>query len=236
MDVQDGFILGVYNYCDRWCERCPFTGRCRAFADEAEQEIEQDHGPLTEPMADRQAARLAGLAERWEKRFGLDFAKIEEEALKQPYEPPEIRLEHLELDARASDFTDALYKWRDGRSSGEPPVRDALEVLGHFNFFIAPKIHRALSGLAEDDEFDTERYDSHGSAKAALCGLDRIRDAWRTLVEHGYVTRPDIQSLIDDTAWLIENTEKHLPKARAFVRPAFDEPDEVRKLETTNAL
>jgi predicted protein tyrosine phosphatase len=22
------FIPGIYNYCDRWCERCPFTSRC----------------------------------------------------------------------------------------------------------------------------------------------------------------------------------------------------------------
>jgi hypothetical protein len=22
------FIPGIYNYCDRWCERCPFTFRC----------------------------------------------------------------------------------------------------------------------------------------------------------------------------------------------------------------
>lgn len=25
-------IPGVYNYCDRWCERCPLTSRCANFA------------------------------------------------------------------------------------------------------------------------------------------------------------------------------------------------------------
>jgi len=24
-------ISGIYNYCDRWCERCPFTSRCLNF-------------------------------------------------------------------------------------------------------------------------------------------------------------------------------------------------------------
>src|SRR6185436_7330771 len=24
-------IAGIYNYCDRWCERCSFTTRCRNF-------------------------------------------------------------------------------------------------------------------------------------------------------------------------------------------------------------
>jgi len=26
------FIPGIYNYCDRWCERCPLTCRCMNFA------------------------------------------------------------------------------------------------------------------------------------------------------------------------------------------------------------
>ena len=28
-----GFIDGVYNYCDRWCERCRFQSRCRLYRD-----------------------------------------------------------------------------------------------------------------------------------------------------------------------------------------------------------
>src|SRR5207248_4359063 len=28
------FISGIYNYCDRWCERCPLTSRCLLYATE----------------------------------------------------------------------------------------------------------------------------------------------------------------------------------------------------------
>lgn len=28
------FIPGIYNYCDRWCERCPMTSRCLLYAQE----------------------------------------------------------------------------------------------------------------------------------------------------------------------------------------------------------
>jgi hypothetical protein len=31
------FIPGIYNYCDRWCERCPLTSRCMNFALSKEQ-------------------------------------------------------------------------------------------------------------------------------------------------------------------------------------------------------
>jgi len=28
---EEKFISGIYNYCDRWCERCLYTDRCRTF-------------------------------------------------------------------------------------------------------------------------------------------------------------------------------------------------------------
>lgn len=32
-------ISGIYNYCDRWCEKCAYTTRCLLFKQEAEREI-----------------------------------------------------------------------------------------------------------------------------------------------------------------------------------------------------
>src|ERR1043165_3814334 len=37
------FISGIYNYCDRWCERCPLTSRCLLYA------TEQADGDLSDP-------------------------------------------------------------------------------------------------------------------------------------------------------------------------------------------
>ena len=44
MEIQDGFIVGIYNYCDRWCEACQFTSRCRSFSNRAKFEASQDPG------------------------------------------------------------------------------------------------------------------------------------------------------------------------------------------------
>ncbi|MDO8793409.1 MAG: hypothetical protein Q7J25_02180 [Vicinamibacterales bacterium] len=102
MEIQDGFIVSIFNYCDRWCERCPLTARCRVFAMSAEQEFESDHGPLTEPMVERQAKAMSEHVSRWEKELGVDFAEIQREVEKNPeaYELPDIRFEHLELEIR----------------------------------------------------------------------------------------------------------------------------------------
>ncbi len=33
---EDNFIPGIFNYCDRWCERCMYTHRCRVYVTEKE--------------------------------------------------------------------------------------------------------------------------------------------------------------------------------------------------------
>ncbi len=42
LTANPDFIPGIYNYCDRWCERCPFTARCMNYALGEEQYSEPD--------------------------------------------------------------------------------------------------------------------------------------------------------------------------------------------------
>ena len=38
-------ISGIYNYCDRWCERCSFTSRCANYAISEQNQSEQKSDP-----------------------------------------------------------------------------------------------------------------------------------------------------------------------------------------------
>jgi hypothetical protein len=38
------FIAGIHNYCDRWCERCPFTARCSVYAVEQQSAARKPEG------------------------------------------------------------------------------------------------------------------------------------------------------------------------------------------------
>lgn len=48
MEVQDGFSLSIFNYCDGWCEACAFAARCRVSAGRVTRELE-DPEPTARP-------------------------------------------------------------------------------------------------------------------------------------------------------------------------------------------
>jgi hypothetical protein len=85
-------IPGVYNYCDRWCERCPLTRRCPTYAMELEDLEEQfDAHPAAVGDRDQDNAKfwnaLAGnmslvrqMIEEDCRERGMDFEAICREA------------------------------------------------------------------------------------------------------------------------------------------------------------
>lgn len=84
----DKFIPGIFNYCDRWCDRCAFTSRCRVFEqiqtlsgkdedDDLAAGIEESLDPVAEPAGEpgpdlnhplaRAAAAYAAQTAAWMK-------------------------------------------------------------------------------------------------------------------------------------------------------------------------
>jgi hypothetical protein len=84
----------------------------------------------------------------------------------------------------------------------------------------------------DPDDLDSPA-DHDGSAKVALVGIERSHAAWLSLVDRGLVSRMDSAAFIADLVWLGNKVERVFPRARAFVRPAFDEPDAVARMQAT---
>jgi hypothetical protein len=230
VELRNGFIVGIFNYCDRWCEACAYTSRCRLFADKAEMEASLDPGlkalvdaPPLEP-APPPPPWLAELLEAMDK------------AIHEPADnlPPEraIPPEHAGIERRARGYCKRAYRWlkvRECAASCDPG--DPRAVISWFHTLIAAKIHRALHGFANDEPEDRDwPPDYDGSAKVALLGIERSHAAWLELVRQGVTSDADAAPFIADLVWLGEALEWVFPNARAFVRPAFDEPDDVSRL------
>jgi hypothetical protein len=235
MDVRDGFIIGIFNYCDRWCEACAFTSRCGVFADSVKAEASLDPAlkelveapPLPEdlpPPPPKWMEELIGAMNEAAREPASD-----EDSRRVPPSPPQ---DHLAIETRATAYMLRVDQWLEARdlySRSNPG--DPCAVITWFHTLMKVKIHRALWGLAQDDPEDRDFPADHdGSAKVALLGIERSHASWLDLVDRGIATGAEAAPFIADLVWLADALDRTFPNARRFVRPGFDEPDEVAKL------
>lgn len=223
------FIPGIFNYCDRWCERCAFTRRCRLFADEKKLQAEY---------------------KEWDDFFdALEKAGCE---VRGPEPPPEVadrppsksmgrRRKNDELLNAAEAYMDAAHAWlklqpepkRGPDKNAEPGTLDDLtDVIGWYHMQIVVKLTRASSGLRsaekikpweEDILEEVHRSDADGSAKVALIGIERSLGAWTTL-RTVFGRDDDIaRKAISQLARLRRAVEERFPNARTFHRPGLDD-------------
>jgi hypothetical protein len=234
MDVRGGFIVGIFNYCDRWCEACAFTSRCRLFADVAETEASLDPNLKAIVQAPVLPHEAPPPPPPWMEEMIRDLNEaatkvaVGEDDERPRRAPPE---EQLAIEARARDYCVRVHRWLRARSYTALDPGDPFAVIGWFETMIPAKVHRAIQGLAEDWPEERDWPPDHdGSAKVALIGIERSHAAWLELVELGRAVHSEVAPFIADLLWLTDALERLFPKARAFVRPGFDEPDEVAML------
>jgi hypothetical protein len=58
-----------------------------------------------------------------------------------------------------------------------------------------------------------------------------MRAAWRLVVETRHYSESDVAPFLSEIDRMQRNLERAVPNARGFVRPGFDEPDEVKMLD-----
>jgi hypothetical protein len=237
MDIQDGFIVSIFNYCDSWCDACAFTSRCRLFADSAEFEASLD--PTLKPVVEAPPLPLDVPPEppAWMQELleGAEQAAREANTSdEQPLPPPRtIPLDHEALCEHARTYLDWVLAWRRAHEAFATVTDpgDPRAVVSWFYSLIYVKVRRALRGLAEDDPAERDWPADHdGSAKVALLGVERSQEAWLQIIERGHATWNEVEPFIRQLLWIRDEIERIFPSARAFVRPGFDEPDEVAKL------
>jgi hypothetical protein len=237
-------ISGIYNYCDRWCERCPLTSRCLVYATETDDDSAQTHD-LTNEAFWRKLSNVfqetRDMIAEWAGEAGIDLNKADDEDGPAQRKRRRQQVDNHPLTRAGKKYANDASDWfRELDQTLEvsdlrPPepalesteqLADAREVIQWYQYQIAVKTMRALSGrLDEQDAADCIDFprDSDGSAKVALIGIDRSIAAWR-LVQLALPEREvSIVPLILQLERLRQRIEKTFPYAREFVRPGFDE-------------
>jgi len=224
-------ISGVYNYCDRWCERCPLTSRCLVYATEQE----DNDSPRNRDIRNEQFWRklttvfqeTRKLIVVWAAEAGVDLNRTSDDDDSRAKRKRQL-VDNHPLTKAGKKYANTASDWfREFDQAMELcDLEDAREVIQWYQYQIAVKTMRALSGRKEELEEDPEIMDfpkdSDGSAKVALIGIDRSIAAWRMM----QLSLPDrvesIVPLILQLERLRLRLEHGFPAARDFIRPGFD--------------
>lgn len=240
-------ISGIYNYCDRWCERCNFTNRCATYAMEQEQfsdpEKDKENEAFWEKLSEIFDMTMEMILEDAED-LGIDLDDVDTEEYDAAHEKVEEDTQKHYCTMASSSYQKNVTEWfekgeillkdkeaamannsRIGILNEEAEdLKDAIEIVRWYQFQIHVKIKRGLHGklddYKEDDDFPK---DSDGSIKVALIGIDRSIAAWGKMYAIFPEKEDEIIELLVQLERLRRFTEKEFPDAREFNRAGFDD-------------
>ncbi|MEI8031843.1 MAG: hypothetical protein WCH05_00635 [Chlorobiaceae bacterium] len=238
MAAEQSDIGGIYNYCDRWCERCPLTMRCLQFRIESaaagsghtpHQELDVFNADFWRETGEA-LLHATRLIRAFAERQGIELEELQRECglAEGPESSHKSAREHPAA-ASALVYAGMAGEWfamlELDDSKTIPAHEDAEEVIRRYQYFIYPKIVRALEGLFGEAASGVDpQGDACGSAHIALLTIDRSLAAWSILYGEYPALEDDTLAILLHLDRLRRSVESLFPAARAFRRPGFDLP------------
>lgn len=243
------FIPGIYNYCDRWCERCPFTARCRTYAMEQEadekaagnkprdqaafwKKLEQSLTLTKEMLTNLAEAHGLKLDPAELKAIGREERHKRRTAEQHPLAKASLRYSRMTDDWFKSGEGTLRLKEEEvlaqaklgvaGVNEEVASLTDVVEILRWYQHQIYVKLMRGLNADKEYEATSEFPKDSDGSVKVALIGIDRSISAWLRLKDFFPEKTDSILTMLVHLDRLRRSAEMEFPNARSFVRPGFD--------------
>ena len=179
--ANPNFIAGIYNYCDRWCERCSLSRRCLNYAMEEKRKPSRGAGArdlknqaFWDELQDIFKTTIEMVRED-ARKDGIDLNDPKLQASVKAHERRVERLaaKHKALPDDALKYAHGVTAWlrrakprfRDKREELETKERleigtpmdeaieldDLLEVIQFYQFFIHVKLSRSTTSQAEEE-------------------------------------------------------------------------------------
>jgi len=173
-------IEGIYNYCDRWCERCPFTSRCLNYAMGEKQFMDPETRDINNEAFWQQLKASFQLAidllREIAEEEGIDLDNLDSEEM-QEWKAEEKRLGNRAMNQEcvrmAKVYTEMVDEWFDSakalfeekeeeltmkhRLAVADPVKEAVmikdvvEIIRWYQHQIWVKLMRAMRGKWQEE-------------------------------------------------------------------------------------
>jgi hypothetical protein len=164
--AEKRFIPGIYNYCDRWCERCPRTLRCLNFSLSEEEFSDPETRDIRNEAFWRKLSEILKetlelLRETGEK-WGIELETLDPVSDTERMRENDEAVENHVIFRAAKSYSNMVEDWFRGRetlffeTAGAAreglSLDEAIEVIRWYQYFIAAKVMRAIRGKMEEEE------------------------------------------------------------------------------------
>jgi hypothetical protein len=172
-------IVGVHNYCDRWCEKCPLSSRCTVFA--MEQDADADGGKESRDATNQAFwdhlhdifAMTKQMITEWAEKNGVDLSVPLPEDVVSLCEMADKQTQEHPLITAAEDYRKKTQQWFASMEEtfeqkqweaenealmdlpGRDPesaiwqLSDAVEIVRWYYMFVQAKLQRAMHQVIE---------------------------------------------------------------------------------------
>jgi hypothetical protein len=241
--MNTDIIPAIHNYCDRLCERCPFSRRCEvglaerkrwAKGDIAFDWIKEVHNSMQEALQ---------MLDVMLQEMGVTPEELAQMPMPEPDPDIEKCREAFKVKSRVYYRAVETFFAENGsifEAKGieyeqhfdmDLPVdiseifllNEACSTIHWFMHFIGVKANRAIHGREDWEEWDDPlQSDSNGSAKVCCLAIERSLSAWE-IVRRNF---PEKSDEVLDMCLLLRDFQRDMealfPDWRKFVRPGFD--------------
>lgn len=177
-------IEGIYNYCDRWCERCTFTSRCAVYEDEstlAPEALDMQNKAFWDKVG-QNFDKAHEILQKAAAHFGVDLENLPEES-----EETQKQRERIKLESREHPISELTFRYStiarewlktqpgmldrldmlkqeltlgtestEGAKKETETIKDSLAVIQWYHSFIHVKLMRAIMGKLNDHDGQEE--------------------------------------------------------------------------------
>ncbi len=245
---KNDYISSIYNYCDRWCERCEYTDNCRLFSMEIERKERSDSSDPNDmnefaKELHKSFADTIKMIEDYTEKFGIDISSLEEVPENDHIDTPlsflsaryfqdaSEYLKKLREEIKANGLENAAISAIIPQNPGMVELLEILEcfeIIQWYHTMIPVKIERANSSSQDMDTIDRDekefaKYDMDGSAHVAYKSILKSMTALGKV--HGWTEnlKEETLNLIIDAGRIKTLIEKEFPGTLTFVWPPVED-------------
>ena len=248
------YINGLFNYCDRWCERCPLASECGNYAPyfeggQAALLNRDKENQLFWNEVDSRAGEVLAFTEKMAKAQGVDISDVEVIDTRKKFDLFQGEAKTNEVLRVGRKYEDQVDDWFDEAAEKYPlraediavselkldpkapfenteEINNMIEVVFRYQLQIYLKLSRAFFSKGKEELGEQEGEDSNGAARLIVEFIDRSLAGWHVFYNSFTEEQTSILPIMFTLLSIRNRILKEFPSVMAFKRVGFDAGNE----------